>query len=186
MSQYLSEFQEAIARTTRLGLMSPAVKIDCSTYLTSQAQSMFPYAIAEEVGILEPDDVVAKCFDIHLRIKPALEKLYGTDVYYTLGHVDTGDMVRFKQTEESLKYHLQNKFEPNAEFSLHAWLTLPSMEIIDIALPTSLAVVNGYKDGIGGAITEHADKLKKGLKYHPMLVGSDYLFKSGLIRFGFI
>lgn len=39
MSQYLSEFQEAIARTTRLGLMPPAVKIDCSTYLTTWNQN---------------------------------------------------------------------------------------------------------------------------------------------------
>jgi hypothetical protein len=67
----------------------------------------------------------------------------------------------------------------NYSLSLHAWLTLPSMEIIDFSLPTSYAVVNGYRAERGGVIANHADKLSGGMQYHPMLIGEEFLIKIG-------
>ena len=89
----------------------------------------------------------------------------------------------FHQSEEDLERLLQNGISGNS-LSIHAWLTLPTMEILDFSLPTSFAIMHGNEEEIGGLIARHADSLTGGLKYHPMLVGEDFLRKSGgLIEF---
>lgn len=55
------------------------------------------------------------------------------------------------------------------------------MEIVDVSLPTSYAVLNNIKEGIGSIIASHADELKGGMKYRPMIIGSDYLRKIGAL-----
>lgn len=60
--------------------------------------------------------------------------------------------------------------------------TLPSMEIIDLSLPTSIAFFRNSAEGLGGVIASHADELKHGLRYHPMLLGADYLNKIGALN----
>ena len=69
------------------------------------------------------------------------------------------------------------------EVNLHAWLTLPSMEVLDFSLPTSYAKVNNRPEDIGSAIAEHANKLSaNGMTYKPLIVGEDFLVKSKILR----
>ena len=63
---------------------------------------------------------------------------------------------------------------------MYAWLTLPSLEVIDVALVTSLAVLNGWDEGHGAVLAKHADEVT-GMAYKPMLIGPDFLRKTGLM-----
>lgn len=71
---------------------------------------------------------------------------------------------------------------PNQELKIHAWLTLPTMEIIDLSFPTTYAIKANQPDIIGLSITKHPKDLNHGMEYIPVLVGDDYLWQIGAIR----
>ena len=83
----------------------------------------------------------------------------------------------FKIEENEIKNLLVNKVQK--PLNIHAWLTLPSMEIIDFSLPTTYCIVNKIEEGMGAAITKHYSELTLGMTYEPMLVGDEFLRKSG-------
>jgi hypothetical protein len=144
----------------------------------------FPHLLRNTVGEIGVEEVVAQCLSIHYRLAYAVEGLLDTPCYFTIGYVETSKRLMFHQTEEDLQRILANGISgPN--LNIHAWLTLPTMEIMDFSLPTSYAILNETEEGIGGLIATHADSLTGGLKYHPMLVGDDFLRKVGaLVEFG--
>lgn len=182
---YLDEFKEAVNRTNRFKLQLPAIVYSNTTYLTDQANTDIPRLLLEEIGRPNLDKIVAQCFSFHSFVKNIFEKYFKVPVTYTIGWVYEPPNSLFKQTEEQLLQLLESG--PNSlQINLHAWLTLPSMEIIDLTLPTTVAAVRGQKVHFGGAISGHPDKFTGGLKYHPMLVGDDYFRKLGvLIEFSF-
>ena len=55
------------------------------------------------------------------------------------------------------------------------------MEIIDVALATTMGKVQNRPDMYGLVISKKADDLE-GMAYKPMLVGDDFLLKSGLLQ----
>lgn len=94
----------------------------------------------------------------------AVTDLNGENVYY--------------QTEDSLTRILSEGLDVSSA-NLHAWLTLPSMEIIDMIFPTSYGVINNKKPSeLGGVIIKHASELTGGMSYHPMIIGTEFLEKS--------
>lgn len=178
---YKENFAEALNRTARLGLRAPPVRMTEKMYLDQETLNKLPHAMYKIMGEISVDDLVAKCLSIHLRIKPVIEEVLACEAFYTIGWVSYEKSSIFKQTEESLSAMLKNGISgPNV--SLHAWLTLPSMEILDFSLPTTYAKIYGKKEGIGGAITMHPSKLTGGMMYHPMLVGDEFLLKTGAAR----
>lgn len=64
---------------------------------------------------------------------------------------------------------------------LHAWLTMPSHEILDLTFGTTYGVVNGIKELIGNATFLHPSELTGSQRYHPQLVGTDYFHRIGAI-----
>ena len=60
----------------------------------------------------------------------------------------------YRQTEDSLKRSLSEGIDFYSA-NLHAWLTLPTMEIIDMTFPTSYGVINNKKELLGQVITKN-------------------------------
>lgn len=127
------------------------------------------------------EQIVGKCLSVHLKALPVLEKWLHCPVYYTLGWIDDGTskgLYRFY--EEAIADKLANGHHDN-NINIHAWLTLPSMEIIDLTLSTSFSVLQGLKTGKGGIMVKKADDIT-GFAYVPMLVGETYLSKIGALN----
>jgi hypothetical protein len=182
MVMYKSNFLTALERTTRLGLTTPSIELSDARFLTQKKLSELPFAIRDVLGELDENDVVAQCLSLHMKMKPVIEQFLGCAAFYTIGWVQLEDSSMFKQTEDSLSEMLKNGI-PGPDVNIHAWLTLPSMEILDFTLPTTYAKVNNIKAGIGGAIAMHPSALTGGMMYHPMLVGEEFLLKTGALRF---
>lgn len=177
---YKKEFEGAVERTKSFGLNCPSVSYQDGRLLTPELMSGFTQAFQKNIGEPSVEDVVAQCLSFHFRLLEPMSKIVGMPCQFTIGYVETSERLMFHQTEDDLLNILNNGInEPT--LNIHAWLTLPTMEIIDLSLPTSYAVINNHKDGIGGVIAQHPDELTDGMKYHPMLVGEDFLIKSGAI-----
>lgn len=180
---YIQEWSEATARTNRVGLTVPHYHVKPEIrYLTDERVKEFPYVVRECLGELDFEDVVAQCISIHYRLLPVIEQWLQCSVIYTLGWIDDGtDKGMFKFDDAFIVDKLKNGCL-GGSVSIHAWLTLPSMEVIDVSIATSPSVLNNIPEGRGGVIAQHADVLK-GMTYKPMLVGMDFLIKAGLIEF---
>lgn len=178
---YLQEWSEATTRTNRVGLTVPEHQLKPEIrFLNDERQKEFPYIVKECLGELDLEDVVAQCISIHYRLLPAIEQWLQCPVLYTLGWIDDGTSKGMFKFDDAF---IMNKLENGClggSVSIHAWLTLPSMEVIDVSLATSISVLNNFPEGRGGVIAQHADLLK-GITYKPMLVGMDFLKKTGLL-----
>lgn len=183
IQMYKSEFESAVKRTEMFGLSCPEVNYAEGTILTQEKMMRFPQTLEQYIGRPGVEEVVAQCLSIHYKLKEPLSEIFGAPCTFTIGYVETPSRLMFHQSEDALRGILQNGVEGNT-LNIHAWLTLPTMEIIDMSLPTSYAVINNEDEGIGGVIAQHPDELTGGMKYHPMLVGEDFLRQcGGLIEF---
>ena len=184
MSNYQGLFEEAVRRTARVGAVAPSVTYAAGrNYLSQEAYDRFPYYVQKAIGDLDFPDVVAQCLSIHYRLKEPLEEFFGCNVFYTIGWVEhqTGrNMLEFD--EHYAEQLLVKKHRPGGTVNMHAWLTLPSMEIIDVALATSIGFAQDRPEMYGAVVAKHADELTGGMAYRPMLVGEDYLLKTGLAK----
>jgi hypothetical protein len=176
---YQSEFEAAIERTKKFGLPVSEVNFSSARLLTDELQQKFPYLLREVAGEIGVEELVGQCLSIHYRLLGALDQVFGGKCYFTIGYVETKRKM-FYQSESDLKELMETGIS-NPSLNIHAWITLPTMEIIDVSLPTTYAVVNDEKEGIGSIIASHADELKNGLSYHPMIIGADYLRKIGAL-----
>jgi len=179
-SLYIDEFEAAIERTKNFNLELPPIDISDNRYLSDNMLEDVPAVLYEALGELSLNEIVAQCMSIHKRVQQPLNDFFKINFMYTIGYVYFEPDYLFKKTEDELK-ELMNNRPASPEINIHTWLTLPSMEILDFSLPTSMAVHYGWKQGHGHIISSHADELKHGLKYHPMLVGEDYLRKIGAL-----
>ncbi|MDL4860724.1 hypothetical protein NPJ88_000105 [Halomonas elongata] len=174
-STYAQRFQAALDRTERFGLATPAVHPVTQRYLTEQATPALYEVLKEQMAGLGPEHLVARCIPIHRGLRPHVTSVLGCEALLTLGHVETPEQTRFERSEAAYQANLDGTYLGDLN-RLHAWLTLPSMEILDLTFVTSMAAVNGWGSQYEGLpILSHADELKDGLAYHPMLVGPAFL-----------
>jgi len=178
---YANEWTTAIERSKRFGLEVPGHEVQPTTrYLTEGRQAEFPHVVLRGLGDLDFSDVVAQCMSIHYRLVPVLEEWLQCPVVYTIGWIDDGtDKGMFKFDDAFVAEMLKNGFT-GSTVNIHAWLTLPSMEVIDVALVTTIAVLKGWREGHGAVLAKYADEVT-GMAYRPMLVGADFLLKTGLL-----
>lgn len=118
--------------------------------------------------------------------KSYVEDLLQTKVYYTIGSLNMYGEPCFELTEEKIDAYLGNDIFGKRPFKAHVWLTLPSMEIIDLTQPTIHLIETEDFEGYASIRAEHTDDLQeKGMIYTPMLVGKQFMYEIGCaVKFG--
>lgn len=184
-STYHYEWRGAVRRAKKFKLHTPEKsnqKPHAVRYLSSDNMVRLAELYQRVIGTRRPEEVAGQCVSVHLETQAAVSELLGCEVFFTLGWVylsETGTEW-FKFDDQFIANSLQNGLA--GKVSLHAWLTLPSMEIIDASLATSIAVSRNQLEGLGGLTFKHADELTGGVRYKPMLVGEDFLLRTGALR----
>jgi hypothetical protein len=179
---YRQEFIEAFERSSRLGLKSEtAVLFDDKRFFSSDEDEKIQKVI-NEIGVQRLHELFSQCFLAHIKAKPIVEKHFGSRVYFTLGYITVGEYKLYYKSENDLEQMIQGNIVDES-VNLHAWLTLPTLEIIDLTFSTTYALVNNMKDKVGAIITKHVDDFNEVMAYNPMLVGEEFLFRSGILRF---
>jgi len=177
---YEAELDAAIARTRQWGLECPYIKFNTQRYLTDAFIGRIVKSAQGVTGQLAPSDIVGQCFAVHHFIKDAIEQDLGVPLLYTIGYVSFGSENAFHTDLDELKAML-HRGQISGSLSLHAWLTLPSHEILDFTFGTTYGVVHGFKEVIGNATFLHPSELKGTQRYRPQLVGTDYFRRIGAI-----
>lgn len=178
---YEDDFQKALERTKRMGLPLPEVIFESTRYLTTEAMEGLNTAIFDALGPMRTEQLAGQCLAIHLQIQDIVSTALGCPVYYTIGWVELEKGSWFEHSEETLRTLMTEGLQHD-RVQLHAWLTLPSMEIVDVSLMTTYALVREYPEAKGKVIATHPCDLTGGVMYKPTLVGAEFLARSGIMR----
>ena len=177
---YFDDFRAATDRTRRFGLDVPHHEIEPDRrYLTAARQREFPFVMHKAIGAIGTEELMAQCMSIHHRLKPVIQDWLDVPVVYTIGWVQTKGEGLFKFDESHIHDLLQLASVPRT-LGVHVWLTLPSMELIDLSLATTMAIVHNMPEGLGQMMAKHADDVT-GMAYKPMLLGDGLLRRIGVL-----
>lgn len=179
---YDHDFVGAFRRTEDFGLSAPAMPNLAAGRLFGRQQDERLVAILRSaLGGLSPHDLMAQCFAIHYALAPMIDSAYEVRSVLTLGWVHTPPNDHFRMSDEELIAVMRDGVS-GGKLNLHCWLTLPTREILDCTLPTTIAFVNEMPEAYEGAVlSKHWTELTGGVRYHPQLVGSDFLERSGAL-----
>jgi hypothetical protein len=178
---YEGEFKSACERSIEWGLKTPDVKFSPKPILSGIKGARCLQLIQDISSRYKPKEISQQCFWYMLSIKEILQETLSSHLYYTLGYVQYNGKPVFYTTEDELKQRMRVPVLPGAALNLHAWLTTPNMEIIDLTFGTTYGVVNNNPDVIGCCFFQHYTDFDENMIFHPQLVGDDYLKQIGAL-----
>lgn len=176
---YEAEFTSAVKRSRKWKLEVPDISLSKTPFLTGDKAEVALKVIQSIASKYTPEEVSQQCFGYMYLVKDALEEALQTPLYYTLGYVDYEKRPVFYTSEKELKGKLGDPMSGVGAINLHAWLTTPNMEIIDLTFATTYGVVNNIPSVIGRCSFQHYSEFNENMNYHPQLVGEDYLKQIG-------
>lgn len=177
-SNYEVEFQNAIQRTKAWGLDAPSFKPSERRLLNDKGVRKLNKLLQNSLGKMPPSQVSQQCFAMNFFMQEQLEALLGTDLTYTLGYVEFNQHNVFYTPEEQLEALLGTPASMRP-VNLHAWLTSPSYEIIDLTFGTTYGVVHNDPSCYGLIYAQHHSLFTKDFIHHPQVVGDDFLSAIG-------
>ena len=94
------------------------------------------------------------------------------DAFVTLGYVNISGTDYFKFSRDDIKKWVDEGLDSIDDLTLHAWLTLSSLEVIDLTLGSTIAEMSGTATTWGLVMT-NAPQDSPAIKYHPIALGTE-------------
>ncbi|MFK5894587.1 MAG: hypothetical protein QM504_15305 [Pseudomonadota bacterium] len=179
---YKNEFEDSVERTKRIGLEGITCIYQDNLIIPQDNAKLLSDVFTSIIGCMESRDLIAKCISVHHQLLKPLNSTLNTKAIYTIGYIETNGKNIYKKSEEELISIMNTDIRNCSVLNIHAWITLPSMEILDFTIATTMAFVKNMPNINGAIFHGHADKFDDTFKYHPMLVGDGFLRKMGLIH----
>ena len=184
MYDYCDEFLKALDFTETILSKKPTIYSQDGKILTEYVMKNLLSAIKNEFGLIDSNELLGNCFAVNYTFFDIIKKCLGCEIYYTIGWIQYDDKQVFYTQESELKRYAELGLAglSSLKLNLHAWLTLPTMEIIDTTFQTTLGKILNKPEMIGGIITGNPTELSnRKLQYHPQIIGAEYLRKVGVL-----
>lgn len=167
MSAYNSALEKAIRSTRAIGFAVPDFAIEEETLLTSPVLERLHQRVGEYVenNQLTVESVGLRCAPINLELKPAIDEALGCSTLLTLGAAQFGDDVFFMPPSMDIGALAQTG-------NYHVWLTLPSREVIDLTLTSSLYLKKRLDPSMAGMPLMMHPEANPKMRWSPLLVGN--------------
>jgi len=188
---YRDLFEKAVERTVELGLPEPKIQYVKLSYFTPDCLDAFGKFIAKEFAHVFAYGLVATCVIVHSGLLDAVEEFFGCHAYFTVGSVTTPKAEMYPLSEEEVRKWLKDKVNV-FDLKIHAWITLDSMEIIDMTFLPTIANISERPehnkqiainpDLLPRAQSQNVDDLStlpNGMRYNPFLIGREFLTRLG-------
>lgn len=183
MVNYEVDFQGAIEATKKLGFILPTISPQVSERFFDDLNDV-SYLVANFEAWIRNEyinNAAMDCFRVCWTFKDFLLSETGVNAILTIGYTTAGEDRYFYINEKAIR----NQINENSQIECkgHCWLTLPSMEIVDPTLVSSLllaGVLEGPLESV--LISKHWSDLN-GVEYHPVVVGEDYLCRGGVVKY---
>lgn len=196
MDTYRKDFIKAIERSTHFKFIVPEFYLESGQagYLTKEIQGKL-YELFNEEVFCHPIELVAfQCINWNIRLKKKIENLLGCEGMLTIGYVDYLSKSAFYTPLDIIASWLENSSPLPQNRYVHVWLTLPSLEIIDITLVASFLSINpnifpwvsDYKKCMMFLPEEKLNDSPTIAVHRPQFVGVDFLYRTEMIMDGLL
>ena len=177
---YESKLMAAYARSALWGLHPPVFR-PAPVRLGPAAAPAVHRQLATALGHLGEDLVARQRFGLTLLMRDLLERELRVQLVYTLGYVYQDGQRLCHTPIEGLEQMLRTGIAPGARISLHAWLTLPSHEIVDASFWAAFPALASTEERLHRGLLMHPDQMP-GRSYHPQWVGEQFLRQIGVLK----
>lgn len=179
---YAQAFREAISQSCKLGLAVPDVRFTSHRYYCDDRFMPVINMIHNKMGNKDGTiNLVGQCLNIHTNIRHDVELAFNCGAHLTIGYIQEPESKFFAFDYTDVAVWLKNGIDIN-KVDLHAWITLDSMELIDLTWPSTRAHILNCREGKGEIITKHPDDFINGTQYHPLIVSNEFPFKIGAVH----
>ncbi len=183
---YKNEFKSALKRAMSWGLDTPPIKFSDMPLLTGECYSKVKDIVNQIASSHTHEEVCEQCFWYTSYVKDSLEEVLQSPLYYTLGYVMLNKKAIFFTHEKKLKKKINFPMSELGVLNLHAWLTTPNLEIIDLAFSSTQRDRTHTSSLVGRSDLQFYNSSNQIIEYHPQLVGEDFLKRiTNFIEFGF-
>lgn len=179
---YLAAMRQAVAFTRELGYthrtdFTPGPRLIDDAF----AEVLREWARIHVAS--RPDDAIAgMCMQIAGSLVGFLAGA-GIDAIYTLGWMSYGGHPVYQFGPRDVEHWLARGMPDRRRIDVHAWVTLPSGEIIDASWLTTVGIVQNRRELIGAVILTDPDQTTSH-QYHPVTVDTPLLFRLDLLHLG--
>ncbi|MBH8553944.1 hypothetical protein I8751_16505 [Nostocaceae cyanobacterium CENA357] len=178
---YQKEFQEALERTKRLGFTIPKWKFNDRLLRSKDSIEKISNTLMNFLRYhdMSFEDLSAQCIAVHTKISEIITQVISCNALVTIGwfYDENINDSLYKFTEEEFKSWMSNELQAFQGSDVHVWITLDSGEVIDFTLLTTIGKINGmFKPG--SVLMARPEKSECFIKYHPMVVGKEAVFRA--------
>ncbi len=177
---YVDAFKKAEQFTKKMCFDVPEIVYNNNEIkLRRDAKDIFAN-IFSKMQPTKPEDLAFKCAIISQILCEYISSETPYKAWVTIGTIIDDNKHQFAITQKKLEIALEKIKTTNTNFALpfHAWVTLETMEIIDLTYSASLIISGQYQPKHSGLpiIFDSPDDLaKQKFVYHPIIVGENYL-----------
>jgi len=184
MIRYRKELIEAIKRSEQksIDISDFYIESNSKPYLSFDKKKELFKLFDSKVYCNPIEQVAGKCLDWNVKLQDQISSILSCDALLTFGYIEIHESkIFYTPLEEMDKWFAPNTImKPLNE--IHAWITLPSLEVIDITVIASIKHINNenfqnvpnYKHCI---VCDPEDPGNT-IIYKPLFVGIDFLFKT--------
>lgn len=152
-SLYIDKFNDAKNKTTSEGYLLPNALKDFGTInkqrnnlLMGMFHKLFMSKLAERDQTIDFRKFKGHCLNIHTLIQPVLEKELGIKTVLTIGSININNGEAYK-LDNIRNIIISSTNETNVySVPIHAWLTLPSYEIVDLTIRPHIIYQNASEE----------------------------------------
>lgn len=178
---YQAVFLAAQARSILWGLHPPLMDPLPVRYASTSAVAAIRWQLHRAVGHLSEDVVATQRFGVTATVRTLLEAELKVPLAYTLGYIRQNGQRLCCTPIAGLEQMLRTGIAPGARVSLHAWLTLPSHEIIDVSFWALFPDLGCADEREMRGLFMHPDQMP-GRSYHPQWVGDEFVRRIGVLK----
>lgn len=177
---YNDQLAQAIEFTKSLGAHVPDFKLESGSLLT-QENAAAQLAALKKYGITDFKYSAGQCLKWSMALKKIISDAIHCEVLVTVGQLIHFGKPLFNPTQQQFKRWYNQGFAPdefiaNRGLNLHAWWTLPSGEILDFSLFSTLAMLENSPKHNGNVIGGWPDEIAPNPTYIPIVVGENAIF----------
>lgn len=176
---YIEKLRDAYDFTEKLGASFTRLPETRTELFTAELGGRLHKAILN-LGIISFAGAAGQCVKWSQALRPHAEKVLGAPILLTFGQLLNPSKALFNPSWADLQnwYYegfRASDFEGRSGMNLHAWWTLPSGEVMDVTLWSTLSVAWNRPELLGAVTGGWPDKLSPNTTYVPMVVGDDYI-----------
>ncbi|HKX79589.1 MAG TPA: hypothetical protein VJM34_13810 [Novosphingobium sp.] len=178
---YEAKFEAARARSVLWGLNPPRFEPLPMRFASPEAIESTRRLRDYGLGRLREDVIAAERYGVTAMVRGMLEAQLRVRIAFTLGYVCQDGRRLCHTPIEGLEQMLRTGIAPGARVSLHAWLTLPSHEIVDPTFWAVFPALCNTAEREARGLFMHPDQMME-RTYHPQWVGEGFARRIGVLK----